>query len=91
MKIQFVSYDGSWPNLCSGILVMKVGRKEWTFPSGSLRSGGNVWFDDNWSEHVEDGEWGIWGWPENYPEEAKEATIDAVNSNVSYGCCGGCV
>ena len=91
MKVQFVSYDGDYPNLCSGTLVMKVGRKKWTFPSHSLSSGGNVCFDDDWEESVDDGEWTIHEWPEGYPEEAKEATVEAVNTNISWGCCGGCV
>jgi len=91
MKVEFVSYDGSYPNLCSGTLIMKIDDELWKFPSYSLYSGGNVWFDAEWSEHVERGSWGISYWPENYPEDTKETTIELVNANVNYGCCGGCV
>lgn len=90
-EIEFMSYDGDYPNLCSGVLVMKIDGVLWKFDSHSLSSGGSVSFDDNWSEEVIEGEWSIGRWPENFPEEAKQRTIDLVNENVSHGCCGGCV
>ena len=40
MKLSFISYDGGYPNLCSGTLVMKLGRKKITFPEYCLSSGG---------------------------------------------------
>lgn len=91
MEIKLISYDGEWPNLCSGTLIVEIDGKTWEFPSHSLSSGGSVWFDESWSEHVEDGPWGISNWPEGYPEEAKEKTVDLVNEEIHWGCCGGCV
>lgn len=91
MEIKLISYDGSYPNLCSGQLKVSVDGKEWVFPSYCMSSGGSVWFDKDWSEHVEDGPWSIHDWPDGYPEEAKEKTIDMINEEVSWGCCGGCV
>jgi hypothetical protein len=91
MKVEFVSYDGDYPNLCSGTLVMSVDGNLWKFDSHSLSSGGSVSFDDNWSEEVTDGEWGIHTWPDDYPEEAEDRTVELVNENVHWGCCGGCV
>ena len=91
MEIEFVSYDGSYPNLCAGTLVMKVDGILWKFDRHSLSSGGSVSFDANWSEHVTSGEWGISNWPEGYPDEAKDRTVELVNENVCSGCCGGCV
>ena len=55
--VEFVSYDGDFPNLCSGTLVLRIDGEEVTFPKYCMRSGGSVWFDDEWHEHVESGEW----------------------------------
>ena len=90
-RLKFVSYDGAYPNLCSGTLKMKLDGKIITFPSYCLSSGGSVWFDDDWSEHVEEGEWTISKFPKDFPEELKEYAQELVNENVEPGCCGGCV
>jgi len=91
VNVEFVSYDGEYPNLCSGVLVLRVNGTEWRFDSHSLSSGGSVWFDEDWSENVESGPWSIDRWPDGFPEDAKELAISAVNMNVPEGCCGGCV
>ena len=90
MNIQ-IQYDGAYPNLCSGRLVVIIDGKYWDFEDHSLRSGGNVWFDDDWTEHVEDGPWSVSNWPEDFPEHLKEAVEEEINSQISQGCCGGCV
>ena len=54
-----------------------------------LCSGGSVSFDSNMNEHVNSGEWSV-----DVPDELKEfkeEIQEVVNSNVRYGCCGGCV
>lgn len=86
-----VKYDGSYPNLCSGKLILTIDGKEWIFPNCCLGSGGSVSFDDEWYECVTSGEWTITEYPKDFPEELKQAAEDAVNENVSWGCCGGCV
>jgi len=92
-----IEYDGAYPNLCSGELkvIVKLGvpllKKVWVFPSHCLRSGGSVSFDMEWNESVESGPWDIDAWPEGFPEELKQDTVDAVNAFIPYGCCGGCV
>jgi hypothetical protein len=91
MKNISLTYDGEFPNLCSGTLTVYIGKDSWVFPKYALRSGGNVWFDDDWSEHVEDGEWSISEWPQGFPEEWKKQVVDLVNSEIPHGCCGGCV
>lgn len=58
-QVEFISYDGAYPNLCSGLLVLKINGKVKEFPRYCLHSGGSVWFDDNWDEHVESGPWSI--------------------------------
>ena len=90
MKIG-IEYDGAYPNLCSGALVVTIDRKRWEFPPRCLSSGGGVWFDDGWTEHVESGPWSINKWPEGFPEDQKKAVQDALNREIPEGCCGGCV
>ena len=56
------------------------------------RSGGSVTHDDNWNWDVSHREWDIDvdELPEQFWDVAPE--IDEVfNSNVEYGCCGGCI
>ena len=90
-RIKFVSYDGKYPNLCSGRLVLSIDGKDVTFPNYCLSSGGNVSFDDDWSEEVTSGDWSISEFPKDFPEELKQEATDIVNENISDGCCGGCV
>lgn len=87
-NVEFVSYDGDYPNLCSGELVLRINGKEVSL-GRCLCSGGSVWFDDDWCEHVGCGPWSV-----NVPEEFKqyeEEITNVVNENVPWGCCGGCV
>jgi len=86
-----ISYDGSYPNLCSGTLIVYIDNKEWRFPSYCLESGGGVWFDDNKDEHVEHGRWTVSDWPDDFPDEYKKAVTNEINCNIKHGCCGGCI
>jgi len=90
-KLKFVSYDGKYPNLCSGKLVMELDGEIITFPDYCLSSGGRVWFDDEWEDHIEHDRWSISEFPEGFPDELKEEATDIVNENIPYGCCGGCI
>jgi hypothetical protein len=91
MKNIKIQYDGCYPNACSGNLIVTVNGTEWRFPDHCLSSGGKVWFDKNWAEHVEQGPWSIWEWPSDFPEKYKDAVIEAINLKIPFGCCGGCV
>jgi len=86
-----IEYNGAYPNPCSGTLVVTLDNKRWEFPKHCLSSGGNVWFDGGWDEHVESGAWVINKWPEGFPEEHKSAVEYAVNAEIPEGCCGGCI
>ena len=86
-----IEYDGEYPNLCSGTLRVTLGRSKKVWTGFELSSGGSVWFDDDWGEHVDSGEWDIIEWPERFPEKYKTAVLEAVNSQIDHGCCGGCV
>lgn len=96
--VEFVSYDGAYPNLCSGLLILKVNGKEYQFhpykrsQSAVIhrefwRSGGGL--DSNYRRYT--GEWIID--IDNLPDELKEYAYDIdiiFNENVEHGCCGGC-
>jgi len=86
-----IKYDGAYPNLCAGTLIVIINEKEWIFPSYCMSSGGSVSFDSDWCGNVTSGEWDISEWPEGFPEELKQDVLDTVNSEISYGCCGGCI
>jgi len=92
-ELEFVSYDGAYPNLCSGTLRLRLNGKVVVFPSHSLMSGGSVSFDDDWSEIVTDGPWSITKYPDDFPDslQLRLAVNRLVNDNVPCGCCGGCV
>lgn len=90
--LEFVSYNGSYPNRCLGTLILKLNGKEIRFPDHCLSSGGSAYFTNNYSEeHVTHGEWSIQYWPDKFPEDLKIQAINLVNENVSQGCCGGCL
>lgn len=102
--VKFVSYDGKWPKLCTGTLVLNINGTDYSFGFTTVpgmskcdfpmfwHSGGRVSFDNDWSANVTSGRWQIdsLDLPKQFREYADE--IDEVfNNNVPYGCCGGCV
>lgn len=104
--VEFISYDGRYPNLCSGTLVLSIDGVEHVFgcwyptrlkPEGAHPkfwcSGGAVEVVGDYKDFiVSEGEWEIDvnELPEELQKYAKE--IDEVfNANVPYGCCGGCI
>ena len=90
MNIDII-YDGAYPNLCRGKLVVVIDGDVWNFPEYCMDPGGIVDFTDEWDEIVETGPWSISSWPHLFPEELKDDVVDAVNSQVDWGNCGGCV
>lgn len=91
MAVKFISYNGSFPNLCSGNLKIEVDGKVYEI-NHALCSGGSVWFDEEWSEHVESGPWTLAR--HNIPNELLPYRVEIerlVNKHVEHGCCGGCV
>lgn len=106
-KIEFVSYDGEYPNLCRGVLTLLIDGKEYRFGHDYCKfesyktdgnyesfwsSGGCCGFDDDWNEMVMDGEWRID--KEELPDGLKEYSEEIgeiFNANVPWGCCGGCI
>jgi len=95
--IKFISYNGRYPNLCSGVLTLEIDGKKVTFGPSYMKdidyekfwySGGCITRDYS----TKKGEWQIEvnSIPEQYRNYASE--IDVIfNSNVPYGSCGGCI
>jgi hypothetical protein len=86
-----IEYDGDYPNLCSGHLIITIDGIVWDFGKYNLTSGGTVWFDDNWTEHVTSGLWSVYEWPDGFPANLVDDVLDAINDEISLGCCGGCI
>lgn len=105
MKIEFVSYSGTYPCLCAGRLVVKVDGKEISFESGAgtdadypafWASGGSTGFVDriDWEPVVTEGEWRLEACGKSYPKKIWDLLpklLDVMNENVRHGCCGGCI
>jgi hypothetical protein len=90
MKLEFVSYDGKYPNLCRGTLIFKLGGKEYRWRH-CLSSGGSAYFINDYHDAVvESGALGV-DFPEDFPEILRPAVVDTINDNVHEGCCGGCL
>ena len=88
-SVEFVSYDGDYPNLCSGILKLRIDGKVVEFPRYCMVSGGGAYFDDNWDSYIVYGPWTV-----KVPEEFAPLRSEierVVNENVDKGCCGGCL
>lgn len=92
-QLEFVGYDGGYPNLCSGNLILRLGRVIFKFERHALKSGGNVSFDDDWSEIITDGTWYLDEdrLPEDFPPHLKWEAEFLANQHITHGCCGGCV
>ena len=98
--IEFVSYDGEYPCLCYGTLILKVNGKNMKFGDKSKypqfwSSGGNISFDSEWNVRIKEGEW-MWKCYEidKLPSDIvdnKEYVMELFNDNVQWGCCGGCI
>ena len=88
--VKFISYDGKYPCLCMGTLIIEVDGKSY-FLNNVLISGGSVSFTKDWEEIVDQGDWRID--LKEYPElePYKEEIAEIVNENIRQGCCGGCI
>ena len=89
-----IQYNGKYPNLCSGKLIVTINGEPWEFPDHCMVSGGSVWFSNDYSEeHVNSGPWSIDEdeWPEGFPEKWKSRVLEEINDTLEWGCCGGCI
>jgi hypothetical protein len=87
-RVEFVSYDGAYPCLCSGTLSLLVEGKPVELKH-CLVSGGGI---TEGYEGTYEGEWSVWLYGKNeWLEEYKEEIESVVNANIEWGCCGGCI
>ena len=101
--VEFVDYTGEFPCLCSGEVTLKIDGQVVRFvkdkceseesgkPYLSLTSGGRCYFDDEWNDHVEYGPWSIDLDPRYAELEDEIFEVININSNIPWGCCGGCL
>lgn len=98
--VEFISYSGHEPSLCSGKLTLRIDGKEYVFSPSKTDlpkfwyTGGSCGFAGrNYTNpYINKGEWEIDAakLPGELQPYAHE--IDAVfNENVEHGCCGGCL
>lgn len=88
--LEFVSYDGKWPNLCSGMLCFKLGGKLYVWEN-PLHSNGYVEYRGPGTNYTTvEGPWVV-TFPKDFPEFLRPAVTEMVNENVEHGCCGGCI
>lgn len=88
MNIEFISYDGRYPTLCSGTLILSIDGKPRKLKD-CLCSGGSATFDKNGDECVTKGRWKV-ELPKDLSKHYKKIT-KLVNDNIPHGCCGGCI
>ena len=88
--VEFVSYDGKYPCLCMGTLIIKVDDKTYSL-NHAMISGGSICRNESWDMWAEHGDWEVD--LEEYPElePYKKEIARVVNENVRQGCCGGCI
>lgn len=84
--VKFISYDGAWPCLCQGTLVLEVNGKEVSLQN-CLTSGGYVSWSDG--DIVAEGPWTV-HLPKSLGKYKDEIT-QLVNESIPWGCCGGCI
>ena len=99
--VKFVDYTGRYPTLCMGILTLEIDGEKYTFGSvwkepkpdfGSFwhSSGGITGDYSHYSCYSGEWEIDVEALPEQFRKYATEID-DVFNSNVEYGCCGGCI
>lgn len=99
--VEFVSYDGVYPNLCSGKLVLRINGKLYIFyydtdkPEVDCRnfwySGGGIKSDHDWNFTIVHAPWEFS--KERLPEKLQkyaDEIFEVFAENVEPGCCGGC-
>lgn len=100
--VKFISYTGKYPNLCRGDLTLEIDGEKVIFGSmydTSMRKRTGIrrifWYSGGYIDHrykAHQCEWQIdvSEIPEEYRQYASEID-ETFNSNVPYGCCGGCI
>lgn len=86
-----IDYDGEYPCLCTGHLIVTIDDKVWDFGRSALVSGGDIYTDEEDGMCTEQGDWEIEEYPRDFPDEYKELVLNKVREEIPQGCCGGCI
>ncbi len=90
-----VRYDGKYPNLCCGKMVVEISNpkklRPWEFSEDCLFCDGFAYESDKGERVIGFGDWTVVKWPDGFPENMKQPVTNAVNRQVRKGCCGGCI
>jgi len=86
-----IEYDGEYPCLCGGTLRVTADGETWQFPEYCLSSGGNCYVTEEGEEVLQGGPWSIIEWPKDFPQRLQKAVLAAINEQIPWGCCGGCL
>lgn len=88
--VEFVSYDGKYPCLCMGTLIIRVNNKTYSLKDAMI-SGGSICSTEDLDMWATQDDWklDLGKYPELEPY--KEEITRVVNENVIQGCCGGCL
>ena len=90
-----VSIEGEKPCLCAAHVKVVIDyTDQWDFGTNALISGGQCYVDDDTGEPViTRGRWTVREWPHGFPEdkELRKEVTRAINEQVKFGCCGGCL
>ncbi len=87
MKIKFVSYDGKYPNLCSGTLVLEIDGEEESFSNCLYAEDSDFGDNATWSFEVDE---------YNNPKSIDFGEMEVIyiehllNKHVERPHCGGC-
>lgn len=105
MNFEFIDYDGKYPNLCTGVLTLKINGVIHKFNSYNKHLEGNPYLEKFWvtggncgftngymDSYVNRGEWEVnVGHLPDFLKPYADELIELFNDNVPYGCCGGCL
>jgi hypothetical protein len=84
-KFEIISYDGKYPNLCSGCLKVMLDGAEYALHYPCCSGGG---LDKNYCAYS--GRWYISKDLDKQFVPYANEIVNWMNDNVSFGCCGGC-
>jgi len=103
-KVEFVSYTGKYPNLCRGVLTVKINGElvsfgnEWSAENGIIPDFPPFWTSGGNMVDSKTNPWKISCWvnldrSDTYPDDISDMLpeiLRVMNENVEHGCCGGC-
>lgn len=95
-ELSFISYESSPFCLCMGTLTFKLGNAKFSIGGGDIfwASGGSYHYaiDEDDEDEVVEGPWLFnWDVAPSWIAAIQDEFEEMFNSNVPWGCCGGCI